>query len=184
MNTKFSGVISALPTPFKNGELDIPSLRKLIGYQLDNGIEGFVVAGSTGEAATLTLEEKLKILDCTRVEVSGRVPVIMGSGTFNTKESCELAKKFEKAKADALLVVTPYYNKPPQRGLVEHFSRICGETNLPVIAYNVPSRTSLVMEPETVVEIAKRNKNLIGIKEAAGKLEVISRLRESSLLLF
>src|ERR1700677_3357202 len=125
MKKNFEGVITALITPFKKGEIDFPSLKRLINQQLQNGIEGFVVSGSTGEAATISLEEKLKLLDFVRSEVDGKVPVIVGSGTFNTKESCELAKKFEKAKADALLVVSPYYSKPPQRGIIEHYKAIC-----------------------------------------------------------
>ena len=138
MKKNFEGVVTALVTPFKKGEVDFGSLKKLINQQLQNGIEGFVVSGSTGEAATLTLDEKLKVLDFVRGEVGGKVPVIVGGGTFNTRESCELAQKFEKAKADALLVVSPYYSKPPQRGLVEHYKKICQSTKLPVIAYNVP----------------------------------------------
>jgi 4-hydroxy-tetrahydrodipicolinate synthase len=179
MKTNFEGVFTALVTPFKKGEVDFSSLKKLLAHQLQNGIQGFVVSGSTGEAATLSLDEKLKVLDFVRGEVSGRVPVIMGSGTFNTRESCELAQKFEKAKADALLVVTPYYNKPPQRGLIEHFKKICQSTKLPVIAYNVPSRTALSMDVETVAAIAKACPSLVGIKEAAGKLEVIADLKKA-----
>jgi 4-hydroxy-tetrahydrodipicolinate synthase len=179
MKKNFEGVITALVTPFKKGEIDFSSLKKLVNQQLQNGIEGFVVSGSTGEAATLSLDEKLKLLDFVKGEVAGLVPVIVGSGTFNTRESMELAKKFEIAKADALLVVSPYYSKPPQRGLVEHYKAICGSTKLPVIAYNVPSRTSSNIEVDTVATIAKACPNLVGIKEAAGKLEVISALRKA-----
>jgi 4-hydroxy-tetrahydrodipicolinate synthase len=174
---KFAGVTTALVTPFKKGEVDFASLKKLIRHQLDNGIQGFVVSGSTGEAATLSIDEKIKVLEFVRGEVSGSVPVLMGSGTFNTFESCELAKKFEKARADGLLVVTPYYNKPPQRGLLEHYKRICAATKLPVIAYNVPSRTSMNMEVATVLAASQKCPNLVGIKEAAGKLDVIKALK-------
>src|SRR5690242_2359777 len=130
---KYEGAITALITPFKKGEIDFPSLKRLLRQQLDGGIQGFVVSGSTGEAATLSLEEKLKVLDFVVSEVSGKVPVIVGSGTFNTKESCDLARTFSKTGADALLVVTPYYNKPPQRGMAEHFLKIAEASALPII---------------------------------------------------
>jgi 4-hydroxy-tetrahydrodipicolinate synthase len=178
MRRDFTGVMTALITPFKKGMIDFSSLKKLVRHQIDNGITGFVVSGSTAEAATLTLDEKLKLLEFVRGEASGIVPVIMGSGTFSTAESCELSKRFEKAKADGLLVVTPYYNKPPQRGLVEHFKQVCESTKLPVIAYNVPSRTAMNMDVATVVSSAEVCPNLIGIKEAAGNLEIIGSLKK------
>jgi 4-hydroxy-tetrahydrodipicolinate synthase len=176
MRRDFKGVMTALVTPFKKGELDLVSLKKLIRHQLDNGIQGFVVSGSTAEAATLNLEEKLKLLDFVRGEASGRVPVLMGSGTFSTSESCELSQKFEKAKADGLLVVTPYYNKPPQRGLIEHYKKICSSTKLPVVAYNVPARTAMNMDVASVVAASSECPNLVGIKEAAGNLETVAAL--------
>src|ERR1700733_2026317 len=111
--TKFSGVITALVTPFKKGEIDFPSLKNLVKVQLEAGIQGFVVSGSTAEAATLSLEEKNKIFDFVKSEVAGKVPVIVGCGTFNTVETCELSNHFEKKGADALLIVTPCYSKPP-----------------------------------------------------------------------
>src|SRR5438270_7339967 len=136
MKKNFEGVSTALVTPFKGGEIDFKSLKRLLTHQLDHGIQGFVVAGSTGEAATLSLEEKDKLLEYVIGEVSGQVPVIMGSGTFNTKETAQLCAHFEKFKPDGLLVVTPYYNKPPQRGLERHFLAVSAATNLPIIMYN------------------------------------------------
>jgi 4-hydroxy-tetrahydrodipicolinate synthase len=175
----FKGVMTALITPFQDGYIDFSSLKKLICHQLENKIQGFVVSGTTAEAATLSLQEKIKLLEFVLGDVSGSVPVIMGSGTFNTAESCELAKTFEKYKADALLVVTPYYSKPPQRGMFLHYKEVCQSTNLPVIAYNVPSRTSISLDAATVLQIHKECPNLIGVKEAAGKLETIAALKES-----
>lgn len=172
----FSGVSTALITPFKKGAIDYKSLKKLLQFQIESGIQGIVVAGSTGEAATLSLEEKCRLLDYVLTEVSGEVPVIMGCGSFNTKETMAWAKEFKKRKPQGLLVVTPYYNKPPQRGLVEHFKKVASATNLKIILYNVPGRTSVNMSPQTVLEIVKASKNICGIKEAAGSLPVVDEL--------
>ncbi|MDZ4677250.1 MAG: 4-hydroxy-tetrahydrodipicolinate synthase [Oligoflexia bacterium] len=174
----FEGVTTALITPFKNGEIDFNSLKTLLRFQIDNGIEGFVVCGTTGESTTLSLEEKTKLLNFVITEISGQVPVIVGNGTFSTQESIYLASVFEKIKPGGLLTVTPYYNKPPQRGLVKHYAAIAQSTKLPIILYNVPSRTSLKMEPETVLEIAMANENVVGVKEAAGDIEVIKKLKK------
>jgi len=175
-SAEFSGVMTALITPFLKGAVDFPSLKKLIRHQLDNGIQGFIVAGSTGEAATLSLEEKLKVLDFVVGEAAGQVPVIMGSGTFNTQETCELCKTFSRPGVAALLVVTPYYNRPPQRGLEAHFLTVARSTKLPVIIYNVPSRTASSILPETVAQIAAQAPNVIGIKEATGQVEIVKNL--------
>jgi 4-hydroxy-tetrahydrodipicolinate synthase len=171
-----AGVFTALVTPFKNGSIDFSSYKKLMRHQLDGGIQGFVVSGSTGEAATLSSEEKVKLLNFTLSEVAGAVPVIMGSGTFNTQETCELIKLFEKSKPAGFLIVTPYYNKPPQRGLEEHFLKTAQSTRLPIILYNVPGRTACILAVETTVNLALKASNIIGIKEAAGDLTVISEL--------
>jgi 4-hydroxy-tetrahydrodipicolinate synthase len=176
---KFGGVITALATPFLKGEVDFNSIKKLLRHQLDNGIDGFVVSGSTGEAATLTLTEKIKILEFVRSEVSASVPVIVGSGTFNTQETCELVKVFEKSNPDAYLLVTPYYNKPPQRGLEKHFLQIAKQSTRPMILYNVPGRTACTLNVETTASIARQASNIVGIKEAAGDLEIIRQLKEN-----
>lgn len=172
----FKGVTTALITPFNKGEIDYASLKRLVAWQLDRGIQGFVVCGSTGEAATLSFDEKKELLKFVLSEVDRKVPVIIGSGTFNTKESCELARAFEGCGADGLLVVTPYYNKPPQRGLVEHFKTVAQSTRLPIILYNVPSRTAVTMNAETVFELAKE-KNIVGVKEAAGVVPIFTELK-------
>jgi 4-hydroxy-tetrahydrodipicolinate synthase len=175
---RFEGVWTALVTPFKKGEIDFSSLKKLIRQQLEGGIQGFVACGSTGEAATLSVEEKVKVLQFVMSEAAGQVPVIVGSGTFNTKESCELARVFEEAGCDGLLVVTPYYSKPPQRGMLLHFSQIADSTRLPIIVYNVPSRTSVKIDPQTVLQLSQTKKNIVGIKEATGDLEIIKDLKK------
>ncbi len=176
-NLFFTGVSTALITPFKKGKIDFKSLKKLLRFQLDGEIKGFVVCGSTGETATLILEEKDKLIDFVLSEVAGQVPIIMGTGTNNTQESYELTKRFSKKKLQGFLLVTPYYNKPPQRGLIEHFAKVAKASSKPMIVYNVPSRTVIRLEVETVKELSKI-KNIVGIKEAAGDLEIISQLVE------
>lgn len=172
----FSGVTTALVTPFKKGELDTFSLKKLIKHQLEAGIQGFVVSGSTGEAATLNLEEKARLLDFVIGEVALQVPVLMGCGTFNTQETCDLLVRFSKLKPSGFLVVTPYYNRPPQRGLREHYCRIAETVRDPIVIYNVPSRTAVNLQPETFFEISDRFAHVVGIKEAAGDLSTIEKL--------
>ncbi len=171
----FKGVSTALVTPFYRGKIDFKSLRNLIKHQIDAGIQGLVVSGSTGEAATLTVKEKSKLLNFVLSEVSGEVPVIMGSGTNNTLESVALTKLFSKTKVSGFLIVTPYYNKPPQRGLIEHFKIIAQSTKKPVIVYNVPSRTVTPLKVSTVLQLSKI-KNIVGIKEATGDLSIIKDL--------
>jgi 4-hydroxy-tetrahydrodipicolinate synthase len=157
--------------------VDYASLKKLVRFQLEGGIHGFVVAGSTAEAATLNLDEKKKLLDFVIGEVAGQVPVVMGSGTFNTQETCDLVRIFEKQKPSGFLIVTPYYNRPPQRGLVAHYKRVAQATLMPILIYNVPSRTACSISPASVSEVAKTCKNVVGIKEAAGNLNTIQELK-------
>ncbi len=165
-----SGVFTALITPFQNGAVDFHSLKKIIRYQLDNGINGFVVSGTTAESPCLSPQEREKIFQCVLTEVGGKVPVIVGTGSNNTEEAVLLTQEAEKWGADAALVVVPYYNKPPQRGLIAHFKKIAGQTQLPILLYNVPSRTISKLELESVVELS-RVANIVGIKEASGDFE-------------
>lgn len=164
------GIITAIVTPFKKGEIDFVSLKKLIQYQIDGDIDGIVVAGTTGESPTLSLEEKEKLFKYIKSEVSGQVAVIMGTGTNNTAETMAVTKKAEKWGADAALVVVPYYNKPPQEGLYQHFEKVAACTRLPIILYNVPGRTVASLTPDTVVRLSDIP-NIVGIKEATGKIE-------------
>lgn len=166
----FSGVYTALLTPFKNGAIDWPSLNRLLRAQLDGGINGIVVCGTTGESPTLSDEEKSELFKYIKAEVAGQVPLMMGTGTNCTKKTIEATQKAEKLGADAALVVVPYYNKPPQRGLFQHYQKIAESSSLPIVLYNVPSRTITKLELDTICELSQLP-NIVGIKEATGDLE-------------
>ena len=172
----FNGTISALPTPFLNKKIDFESLSRLVEYQLKNGINGFVVNGTTAESPTLSWDEVEKIYRCVR-EISGtKIPIILGTGSNSTKHTIETTKKAESMGADAALVVVPYYNKPPQRGLVAHFSEVAKNTKLPIILYNVPSRTITALSLEAIHTLSKVQ-NIFAIKEASGDLLFDEKLR-------
>ena len=171
----FIGSAVALVTPFKDGEINFETLKKLINFHIENKTDAIVVCGTTGESSTLTDEEKKELFKIAVNEVKGRVPLIAGTGKNITKDSIELTKYAKSAGADCALVVTPYYNKTTQSGLIEHFSIIADESDFPVILYNVPSRTGLNTTPETVFELSK-NKNITGIKEASGNISQISEI--------
>ncbi len=165
-----SGVFTALITPFKNGDIDWASLKKLLRFQMDGGINGFVVSGTTAESPTLTSDEKKKLFEFVRAETGGSKPIVMGTGSNSTSETIEATKAAATWGADAALVVVPYYNKPPQRGLFAHFQKVAECSPLPVILYNVPGRTITKLELETISELS-RLKNIVGIKEATGDLD-------------
>lgn len=171
----FIGSAVALVTPFKDGEINFETLKKLINFHIENKTDAIVVCGTTGESSTLTDEEKKELFKIAVNEVKGRVPLIAGTGKNITKDSIELTKFAKSAGADCALVVTPYYNKTTQTGLIEHFSIIADESDFPVILYNVPSRTGLNTTPETVFELSK-NKNITGIKEASGNISQITEI--------
>lgn len=184
--TDFNGAISALVTPFMNGDVDYASLEKLVAYQLDNGIKGFVVNGTTAESPTLTSAEVSKIFSMVRAQAGVNFPIILGTGSNSTAKTIEATKKASELGANAALVVVPYYNKPPQRGLVEHFKAVAKDSEVPVILYNVPGRTITGMTVDTIAELAEV-KNIIGIKEATGDVkfdqELINRVPKSFLML-
>ena len=175
MNSKFKGVFSALLTPFAEGKVDFISLEKHLDYQIKNGINGFVVNGTTAESPTLNWDEVEQIYRCVKSK-SGALPVVVGVGSNSTEETIEKTKKANQLGADAVLVVVPYYNKPPQRGLVQHFNAVASASLAPVILYNVPGRTITSLTVESVLELSK-NKNIIGIKEASGDLAYVEKLR-------
>ncbi len=164
---KFEGVFTALVTPYISGDVDFTSLKQLIKHQLDNGVEGFVVNGTTGESPTLTASESEAIFNFVKSEVSGQVPLIFGTGTNCTRSTVDRTKKAEELGADAVLVVTPYYNKPTQRGITEHFRTVSEFTSLPVLLYNVPGRTQVRIELEALKELSRRP-NIMGVKDATG----------------
>jgi 4-hydroxy-tetrahydrodipicolinate synthase len=174
----FRGSLTALPTPFRDGRIDYPGLRRLIEFQLEGGSDGLVAAGSTGEAATLTTRERLSVIEFCAGTVDGRVPVLAGAGASDTRVALELAQAAERAGADGLLVSTPPYNKPQQRGLVAHFGAVAGASRLPLVLYNIPSRTGVDLLPPTVQAIARAHANVIGIKEAGTSLERVKELVE------
>lgn len=173
---KFKGVFTALITPFKKQKIDFKSLEKLVEFQLKNGVDGFVVNGTTAESPTLFKEEVKDIFDLIKSKCPKEFPLILGSGSNSTQHSILLSQDCEKWGADALLLVVPYYNKPPQRGLIQHFKAISESVNIPSILYNVPGRTITFLELETVKELSTNSK-IIGIKEASGNINFAEELR-------
>ena len=171
----FKGAFSALVTPFKNGEFDEESYRNLIEWQIEQGINGLVPVGTTGESATLSHEEHRQVVKTCVEAVKKRVSVIAGAGSNCTKESLELVEFAKEVGADAALLVTPYYNKPTQEGLYQHYKTIAEKTGFPLVPYNVPGRTSVNLLPKTVARLAEI-KNIVAIKEASGSLKQISEI--------
>ena len=173
----FKGSIVAIVTPFKDGKVDEESFRELIEFQIENGTSAIVPCGTTGESATLSIEEHEKVIEITVDAVKGRVPVIAGTGANSTQEAIELTQHAKKAGADATLQVVPYYNKPTQEGLYQHFKIIAKEAPLPQVLYNIPGRTGLNMLPETVARLAELPE-VVAIKEASGNLAQMAEIVE------
>lgn len=163
------GCLTALVTPFRDGRVDFDTLAKLVDWQIENGVDGIVSVGTTGESATLDVEEHVAVIAATVKAARGRVPVIAGAGGNATSEALQLTKASEDAGADALLHVTPYYNRPNQEGLFRHFEAVAKASKLPIILYNVPTRTACDLLTDTVVRLAEFD-NVIGIKDATGNL--------------
>lgn len=169
----FTGCGTAIATPFNESGVNFKELQKLIEFQISEGVDALVVCGTTGEASTMSFEEKCDTIKCA-VEVSnGRIPIIAGTGGNNTKEVIKMSKSAEALGVDALLIVTPYYNKTTQAGLVAHYSAVAKEVSLPIILYNVPSRTGVNILPETCLELSKID-NIVAIKEASGNLSQVA----------
>ena len=174
----FQGSIPALVTPFTEaGAVDEKAFADHVEWQIAEGSSGLVPVGTTGESPTLSHEEHKRVVELCIQVANKRVPVIAGAGSNNTKEAIELAQHAEKVGADALLVVTPYYNKPTQKGLIAHFSAIADAVSLPIFIYNIPGRSVVDMSPETMGLLAKAHKNIVGVKDATGKLERVSDQR-------
>ena len=171
----FDGVCTALITPFKDGKIDYISLKKIIEFQIENGVDALLINGTTGESATLTEQEKRDIIAFSVQEVNGRVPLIAGTGSNDTKKAVELSKFADEIGADGVLVVTPYYNKASDDGLVYHYFEIANAINIPLILYNVPSRTGVNI-PLSVYERLSKHKNIVGVKEASPSLSDFARL--------
>ncbi|MDP3183393.1 MAG: 4-hydroxy-tetrahydrodipicolinate synthase [Desulfobaccales bacterium] len=171
------GAIVAIVTPFKKGRLDEEAYRELIEFQIKGGTHGIVPCGTTGESPTLSHEEHKRVVEICIDQVKKRIPVIAGTGSNNTAEALDFTKHAQKAGADVALMITPYYNKPTQEGLYQHFKTIAAATQIPIVVYNVPSRTSVNLLPETVARLAKL-RNIVGIKEATGDLKQCSKVLE------
>jgi 4-hydroxy-tetrahydrodipicolinate synthase len=173
----FKGSIVAIVTPMKDGKIDEKKLRKLIDFQIKNGTSGIVPCGTTGESATLSFEEHDRVIAVTIEQVNKRIQVIAGTGSNSTQEAVMLTKHAAKAGADASLQVAPYYNRPTQKGLYEHFKAIADSVHIPMMLYNIASRTGVNIEPETIARLASDCKNIVAVKEASGNLEQMSRVK-------
>lgn len=171
----FKGSIVAIVTPFRNGAVDKEKLRELVEFQIANGTDAIVPCGTTGESSTLDYDEHMDVVKIVINQVNKRVPVIAGTGSNSTQEAIELSQKAKDAGADGVLLVTPYYNKPTQEGLVRHYTAIADAVAIPQILYNVPGRTGVNMLPETVARLAPHT-NIVAIKEATGSLQQASEI--------
>ena len=172
----FKGSYPALVTPFKNGAVDMDTLKKLVDWHVAEGSHGLVPVGTTGESPTLSHAEHGQVIEAVVKAAAGRIPVIAGAGSNNTAEGIDLIRHAEKVGANAALVVTPYYNKPTQRGLIAHYKALHDAADLPIIIYNIPGRSVVDMTPETMGELAKLPR-IIGVKDATGKIERVSQQR-------
>jgi len=175
----FKGSIVALVTPFQNGTVDEDKLKELIEFQITSGTSGIVPCGTTGESPTLDHDEHNKVIEICVQTANKRVPIIAGTGSNSTAEAVNLTKHAAKVGADAVLVVTPYYNKPTQRGLYLHFKAVADCSDIPIILYNIEGRTARNIETETVAKLAKDCKNIIGVKEASGSLDQAKAVKEA-----
>ncbi|MDX1953354.1 MAG: 4-hydroxy-tetrahydrodipicolinate synthase [Verrucomicrobiota bacterium] len=173
----FTGTYTAIVTPFKGGEIDEAALAQLIKRQIKGGVDGIVPVGTTGESPTLSYEEHIRVIELTVKEVSGRVKVLAGTGANSTEEAIYLTQAAERAGADGSLQVAPYYNKPTQEGLYQHFRAIAKTTKLPIVLYSIPGRCGIEIGIETVRRLATDFKNIVGIKEAGGNADRVSQLR-------
>ncbi|MEO2083537.1 MAG: 4-hydroxy-tetrahydrodipicolinate synthase [Desulfurobacteriaceae bacterium] len=171
----FEGIYVAIPTPFKNGKVDEKALKEHIEFLIENGVDGIVPCGTTGESATLSYEEHEKVIALTIEQCRGRVKVIAGTGSNSTSEAIRLTRFAEEVKADGALLITPYYNKPNQEGLYLHFKAVAEAVSIPIVLYNVPGRTGVNMLPETVEKLSRID-NIVAIKEATGSTNVATEI--------
>ena len=173
----FTGAGVAIVTPmFENGDVNYDKLGELIEFQIANNTDAIIICGTTGEASTLTHEEHLDVIEYAVKKTAKRIPVIAGTGSNCTQTAIYLSQEAEKRGADALLIVTPYYNKATQKGLIQHYTKIANSVSLPIIMYNVPGRTGCNIQPETAVTLAKNVENIVGIKEASGNIAQVCKL--------
>lgn len=171
----FNGCCTAIATPFSNDGINFEEFKKLIEFQISNGVNAIVVCGTTGESSTMTMQERIDTIKCAVETSKGRIPIIAGTGSNNTFQAIQMSKEAEKLGVDGLLIVTPYYNKTTQNGLIAHYSAIAQEVSLPTIMYNVPGRTGLNILPKTCLELSKID-NIVAIKEASGNLSQVAEI--------
>lgn len=169
----FQGAMVAIVTPFRNGKVDEAAYRDLIEFQIDNGTRGIIPCGTTGESATLSVQEHERVIEIAVEQTNKRVPVIAGTGSNNTEEAVSLTRHARKAGADAVLMISPYYNKPTQEGLFRHFEKVARAVDIPIVLYNIPGRTAINIEPDTMARLAKLE-NIVGVKEASGSMKQIT----------
>ena len=171
----FTGVLPAVVTPFINGEVDEEGLRQLIEFQIENGVHGIVPCGTTGESATLSHQEHERVVEITVDQAKDRVPVVAGTGSNNTAEAIGLTAHAKKVGANGVLMISPYYNKPTQEGIYQHYKKVAEEVDIPIIIYNIPGRTASNIEPTTFARLAEI-KNIVGVKEASGSMKQITEI--------
>lgn len=177
MTSLFKGAAVAITTPFSHDEVDYATFEKHVNFLIEEGLQALFVNGTTGEGSTLTEEERLNLIRLALKVSNGRVPIIANTGTNDTRASLSHSLKAKEAGADAIMLITPYYNKTSQRGLIKHFTLIADAVGLPVVLYNVPSRTNMTIEPETLVELAK-NPHIVALKDATGDMEYLRQCKE------
>ncbi len=175
----FSGSFVALVTPFKNGMVNTEALMELVDFQIANKTSGLVPCGTTGESATLSHDEHERVIEMVVRQARRRIPVIAGAGSNSTSESISLTKHAYESGADAVLSIVPYYNKPTQEGIFEHFAAIAKNVPIPIIIYNIPSRTGVNMLPSTLIRLAEKHKNIVGVKESSGNMDQITEILRS-----
>lgn len=171
----FRGSMVAIVTPLSEGEVDYETLGRLIDFQIENGTDAIVPCGTTGESPTLSHEEHDRVVEFTVEKVNQRVKVIAGAGSNSTREALRLTKHAQAVGADGALVITPYYNKPTQKGLIEHFGKLARETDIPLVLYNVPGRTGVKLEPDTIAELSALD-NIVAVKEACGSVDQVNKI--------
>ena len=171
----FKGCGTAICTPFDENGVNLKEFEKLVEFQIENNVDSIIVCGTTGEASTMTMEEKIATIKCAVKTSNGRIPIIAGTGGNNTKQVIETSKKVQELGVDGLLIVTPYYNKCTQNGLIEHYKEIAKNVSLPIIIYSVPGRTGVNIEPKTCLELSKID-NIVAIKEASGNLSQVAEI--------
>ncbi|HVB64272.1 MAG TPA: 4-hydroxy-tetrahydrodipicolinate synthase, partial [Nitrolancea sp.] len=176
MGKELRGSIVPLVTPFREGAFDESAFKEMIEWQIDSGSHGISITGSTGEPSALTAEEREYVIETTVKTVRGRVPVVAGTGTNNFDETVRLTQFAEKVGADASLMMVPYYNRPSQEGLFQHFTAVAERVSLPIIIYNIPGRTAVNLEPDTAARIIRERGNVIGVKEANKDFEQVTKL--------